>query len=179
MADTTTLDEEIKKGNITFVLAKPDGMANQEAYDEFLERIKKAGLNIAYQETITPEDPQLQQHYSEYIKAPFYSVITNYLKGIGDVIDYIHENINPEYVHQGNIAFIVTGPNAMAIVRDMLGYKDPDLAEEGTIRKKYGHRDESRDRMFNLFHGSDTEEAFKLETKIYVPNAPLEELVSN
>ena len=135
-----SLEKKIEKGYFTFAMMKPDGMANGKAYYDFIGEIENQGLKIIYEEDILLNDDLLSKQYSHYADKPYYQVIIDYIKGVGDVITHIQEK-EPKYKHEGNTAFIIYGENAIEKIRKILGEKDPEKADIQTIREKYGYSD--------------------------------------
>lgn len=60
------------------------------------------------------------------------------------------------------IAAIFEGPNAVEVVRRLMGATDPQQAEPGTIRGDYGLFIQN-----NLIHGSDSHEAAQREIALF------------
>jgi nucleoside-diphosphate kinase len=58
------------------------------------------------------------------------------------------------------IALALSGENAVALIRDLVGPTDSRKAPKGTIRGDFG-----RDSMVNVVHGSDSPENAALELK--------------
>jgi hypothetical protein len=59
------------------------------------------------------------------------------------------------------VALIYRGPNAVNVIRDILGPTDPAKAPLGTVRKEFG-----TDIMVNATHASDSTRNAARETKI-------------
>ncbi len=72
---------------------------------------------------------------------------------IGEIITLIEQNgFIVRNMKFNIIALILEKDNAVKLFRDLIGSTDPQLAEEGTIRKLY-----AIDKSFNSVHGSDSD----------------------
>ncbi|MHB1361862.1 MAG: nucleoside-diphosphate kinase, partial [Thermoleophilia bacterium] len=59
-------------------------------------------------------------------------------------------------------AFVLEGPEAISVVRKMMGVTNPMAADSGTIRGDYGLDIEA-----NIVHGSDAPESAEREIALY------------
>jgi nucleoside-diphosphate kinase len=91
---------------------------------------------------VTPE--LSKKHYAEHVSKPFYPLLEEFITAAPVV------------------ALVVEGPEAIKVMRDMLGPTNGRNAAPGTIRGDYGVS-----RQMNLVHGSDGPEAAKREIAIY------------
>lgn len=136
----------------TFVLLKPDAVARRLT-GEILSRFERRGLKIIglKQLQVTPE--LSKKHYAEHVSKPFYPMLEEFITA-GPVV-----------------AMVLEGPEAIAVIRNMLGPTNGRQAAPGTIRGDFG-----LSRQMNLVHGSDGPEAAAREIPLYFqPN----ELVSH
>ena len=83
---------------------------------------------------LTPE--LAQRHYEEHVEKPFYPLLEEFITAAPVV------------------ALAVDGPEAIGVMRSMLGSTNGREAAPGTIRGDFGVS-----RQMNLMHGSDSAEA--------------------
>lgn len=127
----------------TLVLVKPDGV-QRRLIGRILTRLEEKGLKIVGLKMlrITPE--LSRQHYAEHVEKPFYPQLEEFITA-GPVV-----------------ALVAEGPQAIAVVRSLLGATNGREAAAGTIRGDYG-----LSRQMNLVHGSDGPEAARREIPLY------------
>ena len=118
----------------TLLIIKPDGV-RRRLIGEVLRRVEEAGLTIEdlRMETIARE--RAEEHY-------------------GELVDFITGG--PVVVAR------VTGDNAIALWRDLMGPTDPADAPPGTIRG-----DLATIITENVVHGSDSPESADRELKLF------------
>lgn len=123
----------------TLVLLKPDAVRRRYA-GEIISRFEKKGLDISAMTMlhITPE--LARRHYAEHVEKPFYPELEKYITS-GPVI-----------------AMVISGKQAVPIVRLMTGPTNGAEAPPGTIRGDF-----SLDYRFNLVHASDSEASAERE----------------
>ena len=125
----------------TLILCKPDCMQKNLA-GEVIGRIQKAGLRIQAAKVLRLTDALLAEHYSHLTDKPFFPEIVQFMKSAPV------------------LGLIMTGDNAVATVRDLLGPTDSRKAEKGTIRGDLGESN-----MLNIAHASDSVENAEIEVK--------------
>ena len=127
----------------TLILIKPDGMQRRLA-GQLIARLEAKSLKLVGMKLmqITPE--LAKQHYAEHVEKPFYPGLEQFITSAPVV------------------AICAEGPNAIAVVRGMMGPTNGGEAPPGTIRGDFGIS-----RQFNLMHGSDGPEAAAKEISIY------------
>lgn len=125
----------------TLILCKPDCLEKSLA-GEVIRRFEAAGLQIkaAKMLHLTPE--LLTEHYAHIATRPFFPDIVTFM------------------LSRPVLALILTGPNAVVVVRDLLGPTDSRKAPKGTIRGDLG-----TDSMRNIAHASDSVESADIEVK--------------
>lgn len=135
----------------SFVLLKPDAVARR-LVGEIIGRFESKGLKIVgmKQLKVTPE--LSKKHYAEHVSKPFYPMLEEFITS-GPVV-----------------ALAIEGPQAIAVIRAMLGSTNGREAPLGTIRGDFG-----LSRQMNLVHGSDGPDAAARELAIYFKP---EELIS-
>ena len=127
----------------TLLIIKPDGV-RRRLIGEVLRRAEEAGLTIEdlRMETITRE--RAEEHYGEHRDKPFYAELVDFSTG------------GPVVVAR------VTGDDAIALWRDLMGPTDPADAPPGTIRG-----DLATIITENVVHGSDSPESADRELKLF------------
>ncbi len=125
----------------TLVLLKPDAV-QRRLMGEIIRRIEQKNLNIIAMKMIRVDQKLAETHYEEHREKPFFR----------ELIDFI--TAGPV------VAMVVEGPDAVSVVRRMMGATNPFQAEPGTIRGDFG-----LDLTANLIHGSDSVESAKIEIR--------------
>ncbi len=127
----------------TLSIIKPDAV-ERNLDNEIKQIFIKNGFNIFKEKKIQIEKSEAEKFYKVHETKPFYNDLCSYLSS-GPII-----------------AMILEKENAVADNRKLMGATNPDDAEEGTIRKKYGI---SIDK--NSVHGSDSVENAKIEIDFF------------
>ena len=130
----------------TLSIIKPDAV-ERNLDNEIKEMFKNNGFFILKEKKIQIEKSEAEKFYKVHETKPFYNDLCSYLSS-GPIVVMILEKENAV---QGN--------------RDLMGATNPEDAEEGTIRKKYGI---SIDK--NSVHGSDSVENAKIEIDFFFKN---------
>jgi nucleoside-diphosphate kinase len=127
----------------TLILLKPDCMERRLA-GRILSRFEDKGFSIVALKMmrITPE--LAKKHYAEHVQKSWYPGLEKFITG------------SPV------VAGIIEGPEAIRVVREMLGATSGLAAAPGTIRGDF-----SASRQMNLVHASDGPEAAKREIELY------------
>ena len=133
----------------TLVILKPDAV-QRGISGEILARFERRGLRIAAIRLVKVERALAEKHYEVHKGKFFYE----------DLVKMI--SASPV------IAFVLEGPNAIAVVRSMVGATRPHEAAPGTIRG-----DLSLSMPDNLVHGSDSPESAQRELALWFPDDPL------
>lgn len=129
----------------TLVLVKPDGV-RRGLIGEVISRIEQQKLRIDAMRLLTIDKELAAQHYEEHTSKPFFDELISFITS-GPVV-----------------AMAVTGEEAIAVVRELLGATDPKKASPGTIRGDFG-----LDVTENIAHGSDGQESAERELALYFP----------
>ena len=128
----------------TLSIIKPDaverGLEN-EIKNQFLSN----GFEITNEKKIKISKSEAEDFYKVHQTKPFYNDLCSYLSSGPIVVMILEKN------------------NAILANRKLMGATDPNKAEEGTIRKKYGL---SIDK--NSVHGSDSLENAKIEINFFL-----------
>ena len=127
----------------TLSIIKPDAV-ERNLDNEIKQMFIKNGFRIFKEKKIQIEKPEAEKFYKVHETKPFYNDLCSYLSS-GPII-----------------AMILEKENAVADNRKLMGATNPNDAEEGTIRKKYGI---SIDK--NSVHGSDSVENAKIEIDFF------------
>ena len=127
----------------TLVLFKPDAIQRRLA-GRLLSRLEDKGLKIVGAKMLRVTKELSAKHYAEHVKKSFYPLLEQFITS-GPVI-----------------ALVAEGPEAVAVVRAMMGPTNGAQAPPGTIRGDYG-----LSRQMNLMHGSDSADAAKREIDVY------------
>jgi nucleoside-diphosphate kinase len=133
----------------TLVLLKPDCLADHHC-GNVISRFEASGLDIVGCKMMLLADVVLAEHYSHVMDRPFYPGLKSFMQS------------SPV------IALALSGENAVALVRDLMGPTDSRKAPKGTIRGDFG-----RDTMLNVVHGSDSPENAALELKRFFADSEL------
>ena len=128
---------------VTFSMIKPDA-TERNISGEINAMIEKAGFKIIAQKRIKFTKCQARKFYYEHKDKPFYN----------DLCDFISSG--PVVIQ------VITKDNAVEDYRKLMGATDPQKADEGTIRKKYGISIDQ-----NSVHGSDSIESAKREIQFF------------
>ena len=127
----------------TLVILKPDAV-QRGISGEILARFERRGLRIAAIRLVKVERSLAEKHYEVHKGKFFYE----------DLVKMI--SASPV------IAFVLEGPNAIAVVRSMVGATRPHEAAPGTIRGDYALVG-----LRNLVHASDAPETAATEIKLW------------
>ena len=135
MADQTTL-----------LIIKPDAV-QRDLIDEIIARVERQGLRVESKHRMRIDRDLADRHYAEHSEKPFFGELVEFITS-GDVI-----------------VAKVTGPEAISVLRTLIGATDPAKADAGTIRGDYG-----KVITENLVHGSDSPESAKRELELFFPD---------
>jgi nucleoside-diphosphate kinase len=130
----------------TLVIVKPDAV-RRGLIGEVLSRIERKGLRIEELRLMHIDRDLAGRHYAEHAEKPFF----------GELVDFITSG--PVVVAK------VTGREAIAILRSIMGATDPAKSAPGTIRGDLGTVVTE-----NLVHGSDSPNSAERELALFVPN---------
>ena len=125
----------------TLILVKPDAVA-EGLTGQVLHRLESNGLKILNCRMLRLSAALLQEHYAHLSHLPFFPEIEKFMSS-GPVV-----------------AVALSGENAIARVRDLLGPTDSTKAPKGTIRGDLG-----KDKMHNVLHASHSPETAQAELR--------------
>jgi nucleoside-diphosphate kinase len=129
----------------TLVLIKPDAVRRGLA-GEILGRFERKGLAIDAMVLRGMDESTADEHYAEHLDKPFYPSLKEFMTG-GPLI-----------------ALVLSGDQAVDVVRGLVGATDGRRAAPGTIRG-----DLSLSNRENLVHASDSPDSAKREIGIWFP----------
>ncbi|KPU27714.1 nucleoside diphosphate kinase [Caloranaerobacter sp. TR13] len=127
----------------TLVIIKPDGV-KRGLIGEIISRYERKGFKILDAKLIRADRKILEQHYAEHKGKDFFEKLVAYMME-GPVM-----------------VMIIEGEDAIEIIRNMNGHKDPKKALPGTIRGDYANSVTK-----NIVHASDSIEAAIREINIW------------
>ena len=127
----------------TLSIIKPDAV-ERNLENEIKEMFKSNGFKILKEKKIQIERSEAEKFYKVHETKPFYNDLCAYLSS-GPIVVMVLEK-----------------DNAVLGNRELMGATNPEDAEEGTIRKKYGI---SIDK--NSVHGSDSIENAQIEVDFF------------
>jgi len=127
----------------TLSIIKPDAVERNLA-NEIKNMFKNKGFSILKEKKIQIEKSEAEKFYKVHETKPFYNDLCSYLSS-GPIIVIVLEK-----------------DNAVLANRELMGATNPQDAEDGTIRKKYGI---SIDK--NSVHGSDSVDNAKIEINFF------------
>jgi len=127
----------------TYCMIKPDAVA-RGLVGRIVARFEDVGLTVERLELgmVTPE--QAAANYAEHEGKPFYAGLVEYITS-GPVVK-----------------MVLAGPDAVPVVRKLMGVTNPKDAAPGTIRGDYGLTLDA-----NVVHGSDSPESAEREIAIF------------
>ena len=127
----------------TLILLKPDAV-ERRLCGKILTRIEDRGFKLAGVKMLKVTPELSRKHYEEHVNKPFYPLLESFITS-GPII-----------------ALCVEGPEAVRVMRDMMGKTNGRDSAPGTIRGDFG-----LSRQMNLIHGPDSVESAAREIPIY------------
>ena len=127
----------------TLSIIKPDAV-ERSLENEIKEMFKNKGFTILNEKKIQIEKSEAEKFYKVHETKPFYNDLCTYLSS-GPIV-----------------VLVLDKDNAVIANRELMGATNPQDAEDGTIRKKYGI---SIDK--NSVHGSDSIDNAKIEIDFF------------
>jgi nucleoside-diphosphate kinase len=125
----------------TLVLIKPDAVS-RGLCGSVLSRFEQRGLKILALKMLHLSQKQAQDHYAEHKSKAFFA----------DLVEFITSG--------PLVAMVLSGENAIKLVRSMMGPTNPAEASPGTIRGDF-----AVNVRYNVVHGSDGPESADREIK--------------
>ncbi len=127
----------------SLVLLKPD-CVQRRLTGRVISRFEEKGLNIIAMKLMAATAELAKQHYAEHVQKPFYPGLEAYITG-GPIV-----------------AMVLEGPEAIQVVRRMVGVTNGLEAASGTIRGDF-----STSNQMNLVHASDGAESAVREIAVF------------
>jgi nucleoside-diphosphate kinase len=127
----------------TLVLVKPDGV-QRLLTGRILARFEERGLRLVGLKLVHVDRSLAEQHYEVHRERPFFAGLVAFITS------------SPV------VAAVLEGPNAIAVVRSMVGSTRPHEAAPGTIRG-----DLALETAQNLIHASDSPETAVAEIDLW------------
>ena len=135
----------------TLVLVKPDGV-QRLLVGRILARFEERGLKLVGLKLVHVDRALAEQHYAVHREKPFF----------GGLVDFITSS--------PLVAVALDGPNAIAVVRAMVGSTRPHEAAPGTIRGDF-----ALETAQNIVHASDSPETAAVELGLWFDPSELVE----
>jgi nucleoside-diphosphate kinase len=127
----------------TLVIFKPD-CVQRRLVGQILRRFESKGLRLAALKLLQVDRALGERHYAEHRDRPFFPGLIDFITG-GPVV-----------------VGVLAGPDAVAVVRSLLGKTNGVEAEPGTIRGDF-----SLSKQNNLIHGSDGPDTAEREIALW------------
>jgi nucleoside-diphosphate kinase len=127
----------------TLILVKPDGV-QRGLSAEILGRFERRGFKLVGLKLIHIDRALAETHYAVHREKPFF----------GELVEYLSS--------RPVVAAVLEGPNAIEVVRAMIGKTRPHEAASGTIRGDF-----ALEGLRNLVHASDAPETAETEIALY------------
>jgi len=127
----------------TFSIIKPDA-TRRNITGAITQMLEEAGLRVVASKRIRMTKEQAEGFYAVHKDKPFFNDLVAFMTS-GPVVVQVLE-----------------GEDAVARNRAVMGATNPAVADEGTIRKRYGESIEA-----NSVHGSDSDENAKIEIDFF------------
>ena len=127
----------------TLLIVKPDGV-RRGLVGEVLRRVEAKGLTIDAMRLFTIDRATAEEHYGEHREKPFFEELVGFITG------------GPVVVAR------ITGEQAIAVWRTLMGPTNPVEAPPGSIRGDFATLIGE-----NIVHGSDSPESAARELKLF------------
>lgn len=171
----------------TLVLLKPDAV-ERGLVGDIINRFEKAGLKLVAAKMVRPDETLANKHYPtdriEFIEGMGKKTLGDYQKnGLNPFDDFGTDNPREiglqvqkwlvDFLTSGPLlALVLSGENAIGLVRELAGNTIPTIAEPGTIRAD--HSDDSpakanaeKRAIKNLIHASGDQEEADFEINLW------------
>ncbi len=134
----------------SLVLVKPDGV-QRLLVGRVISRFEDRGLRLVGLKLVHVSREFAEQHYAVHRGKPFFA----------GLVDFI--------TSAPLVAMALEGPNAISMIRSMVGATRPVEAAPGTIRGDFGVEVGQ-----NLIHASDAPETAEVELALWFPDGTLD-----
>ena len=130
----------------TLVLVKPDGV-RRGLIGQILARFESKGFTVSALNMRTLDKQMADQHYAEHVEKGWYPELR-------------------EFITSGPlVSMILSGDQAIEVVRLMVGATDGRKAAPGTVRGDFALSNQA-----NLIHASDSPESAAREIALFFPD---------
>jgi len=133
----------------TLVLLKPD-CVQRRLVGRILARFEDKGLNIVAMKLLQLAPEKARRHYAEHVDKPWYPDLERFITS------------------SPLVAMVLEGPDAVRVVREMVGDTSGLKAKPGTIRGDFGSS-----QQMNLVHASDAPETAAREIPVFFEPAEI------
>jgi len=130
----------------TLVLIKPDAV-RRGLVGEIIGRLERKGLAVDAMTLRTMDEALAAQHYAEHVGREYYPALRDFMTG------------------GALVSLVVSGDEAISVVRTLIGATDGRKAAPGSIRG-----DLSLSNRENLVHASDSPDSAKREIALWYPS---------
>ena len=127
----------------TLVLVKPDAV-QRGLVGNIISRLEGAGLKLVALRMLQMDREMAERHYSVHQGKPFFEGLVRFITS------------------SPLVAAVFEGPQAVGVVRKLMGETDPSRAAPGTIRGDLALKSER-----NVVHGSDSVENAGQEISLF------------
>jgi nucleoside-diphosphate kinase len=127
----------------TLSIVKPDGV-KKNVIGEVVSRFEKNGLKVSALKMLHLSREEAKKFYIVHRERPFYGSLTDFMSE-GPIV-----------------VMVVSGENAIAKVRGIMGATNPKEAAPGTIRADF-----ASDIERNIVHGSDSPQSAAYEVPFF------------
>lgn len=127
----------------TLIILKPDAV-QRGLVGPIISRFEQKGLKIRGARLMMVPEPLARQHYAEHEGKPFFDGLIKFVTSSPVLL------------------LAVSGLNAVAVCRKLIGATNGSKAEPGTIRGDYGLSG-----GYNMIHGSDSPESAQRELALW------------
>ncbi|MGC9358697.1 MAG: nucleoside-diphosphate kinase [Anaerolineae bacterium] len=127
----------------TLIILKPDAV-QRGLMGEIIQRIERRGLRIAAMKMMWVDRDLAERHYAEHKGKSFYEPLLKFITSAPVMV------------------MVVQGPEAISVMRAMMGKTNSKQAAAGTIRGDYGLSN-----RHNLIHGSDSPKSAEREIPLF------------
>jgi nucleoside-diphosphate kinase len=127
----------------TLVLVKPDGV-QRLLVGRILTRFEERGLKLIGLKLVKVDRLLAERHYEVHRERPFFESLVGFI------------------ISSPLVALAFEGPNAIAVVRSMVGATRPNEAAPGTIRGDF-----ALETAQNLIHASDSAQTAAAELALW------------
>lgn len=135
----------------TLVLIKPDGVQRLLA-GRIISRFEERGLKIVGLKLVRVDRALAERHYAVHRERPFFAGLVEFITS------------------SPLVAMALEGPNAITVVRAMVGATRPNEAAPGTVRGDF-----ALETAQNLIHASDGPDTAKDELALWFGDGELVE----